>query len=103
MSQLWEKRIVRIWVKTFLLFFLTCVYMFLLRLFFSAIALPKLVSFLIVSAWYIIIIFMIEYYIETSGINHRRRLVIEEEYIAEEEDSDGNGDVDILFKGDSGE
>lgn len=77
--------------------------MFLLGLFFSAIALPKLVSFLIVSAWYIIMIFMIEYYIGTSGINHRRRLVVEEENIDQDENIDGNGDVDTLFKGDSGE
>lgn len=88
MSQLWEKRIVRIWVKTFLLFFLTCLYMFLLGLFFSAITLPKFVSFLIVSAWYIIMIFMIEYYIRTSEINRSRRLVVEDKDIDEDVDND---------------
>jgi len=63
MDEFLKRRKVRIVLKTGLLFVLTLVYMFLLGILFTTMVIPKIIPFIFVSLWFIVMIFLIEYYL----------------------------------------
>jgi hypothetical protein len=64
MDEFLKRRKVRIVLKAILLFALTLLYMLLLGMLFTgAVGLPKIVPFIFVSLWFIVMIFLIEYYL----------------------------------------
>jgi hypothetical protein len=69
MAQFLADRVLRVWFKTILIFILTLLYLIIFGSFIAYTSLPPILSFLFVSIWYILMLILVEYYIQTGRLN----------------------------------